>query len=222
MAVTTELRLGFPSERERMIAAVARCCETEGYGALSIEQVIAEAGVRREDFERHFFDLESCAKAAVEAILAESMTAISANYSSDASEWTRVLRVLEGLLELFAARPALSRMAFIETRQSMPQALHDLYRSGFTLLSSMLDRLRGDQVGVCPPKSAARAAIGAGEALVRRELVAGRAAQLPQLLPDLVYSATIPFLGSEEAARLMGEAALHLEGRRGRRAGGSP
>src|SRR5690349_3296411 len=118
-------------ERERLIAAMAHCCARRGYQGTTIEEVVAEAGLGRDAFDRAFADLEGCARAAVEAILGEAMTVVSTNYSADASEWESVLLILRALLELFAARPDLSYLAFIEARQAMPAELRDLYRSGF-------------------------------------------------------------------------------------------
>jgi hypothetical protein len=89
----------------------------------------------------------------------------------------------------------------------MPANAHQRYKSGFAILTAMLDRLRGEgEPGNNPPAKAARAAIGGGEALVRREIFQGRARRLPEVLPDLVYVATVPFLGQTEALRLSRQA----------------
>jgi AcrR family transcriptional regulator len=202
-----------PPERERLIEAMARSCATRGYNETTIEDVLAEARLSREDFDRSFADKEACAVAAVDSILSEGVATIGAAYSADTSERESALRTLKALLELFAARPALADLAFIHSRQMMPAEAHSRYVSGFAVWNAMLDRLRSEQIGEAkPPLSAARAAIGGGEALVRREIAAGHAGRLPRLLPDLVYSATVPFLGQEEALRLVREAHALLAG----------
>jgi hypothetical protein len=40
--------------------------------------------------------------------------------------------------------------------------------------------------------------VGGAEAVIRREIVAGRREELPRLLPDFIYGATVGFLGQEE------------------------
>ncbi len=66
----------------------------------------------------------------------------------------------------------------------------------------MIERLwRYSELDV-QPRHAASAALGGAEAVVRAEIVAGRGSELPALLPGLVYGATVPFLGQEEAMRL--------------------
>ena len=69
----------------------------------------------------------------------------------------------------------------------------------------MLDQLRGYSGAETPaPSFAARGAVGGAEAIIRRELVAGRADRLPDLLPDIVYGALVPFMDQEEALRYTG------------------
>lgn len=187
------------SSREALIAAMARCCAEHGYEETTVEQLVAAAGCSESGFYRHFADKEECALAAVETILSEGIARVAAGYSADTSEWESALNALAQLLELFSALPAFARLAFIDSRQAMPPAASDRYKEGFAILAAMLDRLREGE-GV--PAVAARAAAGGGEALVRRELVVGGGTELPAILPDLVYIATVPFLGQKEALRL--------------------
>jgi hypothetical protein len=134
------------------------------------------------------------------------MRVFSVAYSADRSERENALVALRGLLELFAARPAFSYLAFTGSRQTLPSSAAALYGSGFAVLTSMLDRLRGELPGMEPPSTAARAAIGGGEALVRNEIVADRTEDLPRILPDLVYAATVGFLGQCDPLRLARQA----------------
>jgi len=199
-------------DREALIEAMARSCIDRGYAETTVEIVASTAGCSPSDFHRHFESLEECALAAVDTILAEGMGCVASTYGADHSEWESALRALKAMLELFASRLAFASLAFIDTRQAMPNRAHERYRWGFAILTAMLDRLREGGGNPVPP-NAARAAIGGGEALVRRELAAGRGDRLPRILPDLVYSAVVPFLGRREALRLAREARALLEGR---------
>ncbi|HSC20955.1 MAG TPA: TetR/AcrR family transcriptional regulator [Solirubrobacterales bacterium] len=181
---------------------MARCCAEHGYPETTVETVIDEAGVDRPAFDRNFQGKEDLALAAVDSILAAGMATVGTAYSPDTNEIESALGSLAALLELFASRPELARFAFIEPRHGMPESARERYRSGFSILTAMLDRLRDQgRLSSHPPPCAARAAIGGGEALVRRELECGRGADLPHLLPALVYSAAVPFLGQREALR---------------------
>jgi AcrR family transcriptional regulator len=175
-----------------------------------VDLVAEAAGRSVEDFDRYFQSKEECALAAVDTILAAGMTVVSEAYSPDTSEWESALSALDALLDLFATRPALARLAFIDSRQAMPASALQRYESGFAILTAMLDRLREAGGELQPPPSSARAAIGGGEALVRRELAGRRPDRLPEILPDLVYGATVAFLGQEEALRLARQATALL------------
>jgi AcrR family transcriptional regulator len=194
-----------PSERERLVQAMATVCAERGYAEVTVEEVVERAGVSRRAFDESFADKEECGLAAVNQILAESTAVASAAWSADTSEWESVLRGVRALLELLAARPSFAYMAFIGSRQMMPDSASALYQSGFQVLASMIDRLRADSPKEArQPSTAARGALGSGEILIRREIAAGRSERLPELLPDIIYGALVPYLDQHEALRYAG------------------
>lgn len=211
MGVEADKRTSAGDRRRALVAAMARSCAERGYEETAVEDLLAATGLSRGDFELHFADKEQCAMAAVDAILSDGMSAVSIAYSADTSERDSALMALRLLLRLFAERPAFAGLAFIDSRQAMPSGGRERYEAGFAILTAMLDRLRADSDGGerLPPLTA-RAAIGGGEALVRRRLATGRGSELPATLPDLVYSATVPFLGQEEALRLVRDSRVLL------------
>jgi hypothetical protein len=74
------------------------------------------------------------------------------------------------------------------------------------MLEAMLERGWNYSESKVQPAGAALGVLGGAQALVRRELAAGRAERLPLILPDCVYSATVPFLGQEVAMQLVRQA----------------
>jgi AcrR family transcriptional regulator len=192
MAQTRELLA--PSDRQRLLDAMARVCARRGYMAAGIDEVAAEAGSSRDAFERIFGSKEACLMDLTEVVLSETMAAFSSAYSVDASLRETTVQALLAMLELFAARPALAHLAFIGSRQMMPASILAQYGVGFGVLNAMLGRLRsGEGNGPQLPTGASRAAIGSVEALVRREIAEGRSGDLPHLLPDVVYAAASPW-----------------------------
>jgi AcrR family transcriptional regulator len=189
--------------RGALIDAMARGCMERGYTETTVEDLLAETGLSRADFDRHFIDKEDCGVAAVEAVLTAGIEIVSATFTGDMSEGESTLRALLGLLDLFAARPEMGSLAMTDSRQRMPRTAFDRYDGGFAILRGMLDRLRSQGgEGAGAPPCAARGALGGPEAVIRRELAHGGAAGLPALLPDLIYGALVPFLGQEEALRI--------------------
>jgi AcrR family transcriptional regulator len=189
-----------PSERERLIAAMAASCAEQGYGTASVEDVLARSGLDRTDFLRQFADKEDCALAAVDEILAETTRAVANAHSPELADWQRLLCAARALLELLAAQPSYARLACIEARGAMPAEAYERYTAGIRVIVAMLDRARG-YAAETAPALATRAAIGGAELLIRRELIAGRADRLPELLPDIIYGTVVPFLPQQEALR---------------------
>jgi AcrR family transcriptional regulator len=200
-----------PSERERLVAAMAESCAERGYTQTSAEEVAARAGLPLESFERHFAGKSECGLAAANQILASITATVTAPPGSSGRSddlhgfRARLLLGVRALLELLAAQPSLATLATVEARQAMPPEVHELYVSGVRVLTAMLDRLRSyASADASAPPSAARGALGGAEALVRRELLAGRAWRLPELFPDIIYGALAPFLDQQEALRYAG------------------
>jgi AcrR family transcriptional regulator len=189
-----------PNERERLIAAMAASCGRKGYAATEVEDVLEAAGVDRAAFERNFSGKAECALAAVNQILAETTHVAGVAFSPELADWEKLIGAVRALLELLAAQPSYARLAMIEARSAMPPEAYERYAAGIRVLVAMLDRTR-EYAKVSVPASATRGAIGGAELLIRRELIAGRAENLPQLLPDIIYGTVVPFLDQREALR---------------------
>ena len=179
---------------------MAASCAERGYAQASVEDVLERSGLSRGCFGRHFADKQDCALAAVDEILAETTRAVANAHSPELADWQRLLGATRALLELLAARPSHARLACIEARGAMPAEAYERYAAGIRVIVAMLDRARGYAAGGAPP-TAGRAAIGGAELLIRRELIAGRADRLPELLPDIIYGTVVPFLPQSEALR---------------------
>ena len=193
-----------PSDRERLIAAMAAGCAEQGYARTSVEDIVLRAGVTPEIFERNFVSKSECGVAALKQILPAITKVASTGIPPESSDRS-TLRAVKSLLELLAAEPSLASLLAVDARQAMPPDAYDLYVSCTRILAAMLDGLRAYAGAETPaPSTAARGAIGGAEAIVRRELIAGRADQLPELLPDIVYGALVPFLDQQEAVRYAG------------------
>ncbi|HET7443038.1 MAG TPA: hypothetical protein VFJ57_00110 [Solirubrobacterales bacterium] len=202
-----------PGRRERLMVAMAALCAERGYEETSAEDVAARAGLAVEDFDAVFGgNRERCVLAALNAITGETMTAIASSYSPDRSEWDSYMLGIKAILELMAANPSFAHLAYVGSRQMGPPALGEAHHAAIKVVTAMLERLWDYSKAETQPATTARGALGAAEAVVRREVAAGRAAELPRLLPDFVYAATVPFLGQEEALRLVRRARELLAG----------
>lgn len=177
-------------------------CAERGYANTSVEAVIERAQVSAQAFAKMFDSKEMCVVAAHAAILNEVLAIVAASYSADRSEWDSAMKGIEALLGFMAAQPSVARFGYVVARQMGPPALQTSYDAGVRVVAAMLDRGREYSKNDEQPPTAAKGALGGPEAVIRREVMAGRAERLPGLLPDFVYGAVVPFLGQEEALRL--------------------
>ncbi len=157
-------------------------------------------------FEEFFDGKEEATLAAAQAILAGVVRLVGDLYSPDRSEAESYLVGIKAILELMAEHPAFAHVSYVAARQTTTATLRDVYDSGTGLLTAMLERLRDYGAADLQPPATGRAALGGAEAVIRRDVVLGRADRLPSLLPDFIYAATVPFLGQAEALRLARQA----------------
>jgi AcrR family transcriptional regulator len=194
------------SQRERLLVAIAESCASKGYNATTIADICGPARVSRATFYELFKDKEDCFHAAMELSLADAMARIVSVYSPDKPWATMVRDAAAEFLDLLASRPDFARMALVEAPATGERAF-ELYASGKRVLQSLLDLGRGDPVEEeAIPSNAGRAALSGAESLIVGQILAGNAERLRELLPDIVYITTVPYLGQDEALRQSREA----------------
>lgn len=189
------------TRRDEIVEAMIRVAGDKGYLATSVADVIAEANVSRTTFYKHFEDKRACFleayDLAVERILGSAEAACAGGH-----RWRdRVRGALEAVVNLFAAEPALARMAIVQVSAAGAEARRR-HSAAIGRLGRLLDpdeagRLRS---GLELPPNTGLMAVGAVAGLILDELRAGRVADLPRILPDLEFALLVPYLGPREAA----------------------
>lgn len=200
--MSTAATLLSPSDRDRTLRAMSSLCAERGYLETTVAQVAERAGISEEAFHELFADKEACTIAALNAILSEVMAAVASSYSSDRSEWDSMLVGIKAILELLAANPSLAYLSNITGRQMASEKVRASQEPTTHLLYAMIERFWSYSGSNTQPAAVAVAALGGPAAVVRREIAQGRAEDLPRLLPDCIYAATVSFLGQSEALRL--------------------
>lgn len=186
------------SQRERLLAAVVRVTAARGYESTTVADILGEAGVGRESFYELFDDKLDCMLAAHKLLLDNLEEQIRGVYIERGPWPERVRKSLEVALEWFAADPDAARFTMVEMGMVGP-AFRGIFQAEYARFVALLDEgLDGDEPG--PELAQAPSlAIGASMARIYEEVVLGRIARLPQLLPDLTYSFLVPFLGEARA-----------------------
>lgn len=195
------------SQRERLLAAVVEVVARRGYRAATITDIVRDASVSTRVFYANFAGTEEAFLAAFEAILAHLEEHL-AGVARQRSDWPdQVVAVLRASLEFFAAEPDLARFCLVEAITATPAIatrMREVVLTGVPYMRAGRARRPADAEPL--PDSTEDSLLGGLLTLASRAVLAGDAASLPGLLPDLVEFAVAPYLGPEEARRLAAQA----------------
>lgn len=182
------------SQRERLLAAVVRVTVAKGYEATTVADILGEAGVGRETFYELFDDKLDCMLAAHKLLVDSLEEQVRAAYVSDEPWPLRMRRALAATLDWFAADPNVARFTLVELSTVGP-AFRPRFRAEFARGVTLLEDGAGKDGPEPELAQAYTLAVGAILARIYEEVVLGRTALLPRLLPDLTYELLVPFIG---------------------------
>lgn len=186
------------SQRQRLLTAVVRVTVAKGYESTTVGDILGEAGVGRETFYELFDDKLACMLAAHKILVDDLEDRVQTAYGEEGPWPERVCRALAVTLEWFASDPETARFTLVELSTVGP-AFQPIFQSEYARFTELLDAGLGKD-GPDPELSRATGlAVGAIMARIYEEVVLGRAAELPSLLPDLTYELLVPFVGEEVA-----------------------
>ncbi|HET7443043.1 MAG TPA: TetR/AcrR family transcriptional regulator [Solirubrobacterales bacterium] len=191
------------NQRERLIAAFTSVVAASGYEDTTITAITEGAGVSSGTFYKYFATVEECYAAAFDAALERSGAILRSAYDSQLEWPLRIRAALAAWLEFLAGDPDVARLLTAEPFVAGP-GIAERYKDaidGATAYLSAGRELR--PAGAEPlPATTERGLLGAVNSLVSRQVKAGRAEELRELLPDLVQFALTPYLGAAEARRV--------------------
>jgi AcrR family transcriptional regulator len=189
------------NQRERIVTALVDTVAERGYNATTVAHITKAASVSRRTFYEHFADKEACFLAAYEMVaehIAASMRAAAESFE----EWPQKVRAaLATMLRFLAGEPELARVCMIEPIAAGGE-IAARHRASMQGLVEILKAGRPEHGGRPLPEATEETLVGGIVSLVVREISAGRAEKLEELLPDLVELTLAPYVGAEEAARL--------------------
>jgi AcrR family transcriptional regulator len=224
------------NQRERLLDAVLQVVERKGYAKMSVEDVIALAGVSRRTFYDHFSNKEDAFLAAYDLVVEQLGTAVTAAYDATADGWpANVARGLDALLRLLAGEPALAHVCIVEVLAAGPNALARRERTMERFRAFLEPGLDASATGPPAPLLAVELVVGGIYEVIYSYVVSDRTQELPEVLPELLHGLLLPFAGAEVAAAesartraclaeraeraLASSSAKRAAGRRPRRAG---
>lgn len=185
--------------RARIVAATVYLVGSRGYAPTSIETICEQARTRRSHFDRCFAGKEDCFLSVHDEVSAELCERVRAAHSAAASWHDRVWAAGWAAMRFFGEDPTRARFLVVEVNGAGngAQSRRDQILQG---LSDILDGGRGEleqpgKVSRCTAEIVAGAIYGT----VTTKIEGGCIERGDDFLPELVYMAVMPYLGSRAA-----------------------
>lgn len=194
---TIPIDIGERSQRQRIVEAMVECCAEKTYAATTIADIVSHASISRTTFYKRFGGKRECFDAALEWCTDEVRAAVTTSYSAADPPPMAVRKAAAAVLELMAAQPALTQLLMGEAVSVEPGVV-GRYRK---LLIPALEKLWAGSGEPRRGRTDPRLAFGRAQVLIYNQIAAGQAERLPELLPEIVYIALLPFTGHGEALR---------------------
>ena len=189
------------SQRERILHATAELVADRGYRRTTIEAIAKTAKVALTTFYEHFQSKEECFLAAFDEGV-DAAAEVFAELIDPELDWTdQIATGLEVLLEMVVNETPRATLCLVESQAAGPAALAR-YQG---MLERPAAKLREGRA--LNPRSARlpdglEVAIAGGIAwLIHQRLVAGEAAEIKALLPEMLQISLTPYVGEVEAGR---------------------
>lgn len=189
-------------QRAGLCRCMAQVAARRGFEAATIDDAVRLSGFGKATFYKLFEDKDACLlegfERCGEAIIAR--VAQRTRYGEEFAE--AVEATLRELLRILAAEPDVARLVLVEVRVAGPRCREAQQRwlERFAGLLEDADLRSGPGAG----EATARMTVGALAFLLASKVSREETAELPGMLPDLLYVALAPYLGTKAAAEMRG------------------
>jgi AcrR family transcriptional regulator len=175
-----------------------------GYERTTVAQVSRLAEVPEAVFEEHFASKEECLLAAIDELIG-ALHRIVRERIAGKGPWSERVRLgLQTLLTALACHPDGARVALVECLSAGQPAVAQMRSATARFVPTFEEgRAQAAETGHLPAQ-ASEAVVGGIIAILHRHVLEGDAAELPALLPDLLYFALSPYLGHDRAMAAAG------------------
>ena len=186
------------NQRERILSAVAQATAEIGYADMSVEAIIARAGVSRRTFYEHFKNKEDAFLAAYDAVVDQIVRRVQRAYLQQTTALERLRAGLGAYLQYLASEPEIARMGVVEVLAAGPTAL--ARRNGaLRLFASIIeDNIRQLVPSIHRPALTAETIVGGIYEIVFSRILAGRTAELPGMTDDLLVAVLMRDVNPQE------------------------
>jgi AcrR family transcriptional regulator len=199
------------SERAQIVSALIEIAAERGYGETTIELVLERAELDRPAFDRHFRGKYDCFLSAWQELNEECLKTMVRAYESR-EEWPDRLRaVAYEVIEGLSHDP--SRASFGVEVLAAGDAARARRDMTMRVIASLIDAGRQEMEDPeAVPHTTAEALAGSAYGQIYSRVVRGAVEELPDLVPQLMSAAVMPYLGMEAAMAELNRESGELDG----------
>jgi AcrR family transcriptional regulator len=188
------------NQRGRILMATIEATSAVGYAKMSVEDIVRGAGVSRRTFYELFANKHEAFLAAFDAAAAALLTTVQAATDRETTFEGKVIAGFRSFLETLAATPGPAQVCIVEALAAGPDAIARRTAVMAAFAQLIEDNAPATEGGHPLPVLTAETIVGGVYELIFRRIAAGRVDELPAMLPDLIESALLPYLGLAAAA----------------------
>jgi AcrR family transcriptional regulator len=187
------------NQRERLLGGLAQASLQIGYQGATIDEIARRAGVSKKTFYVHFKSKDEIFLAAYQETIERLTSTVNRAFLADGDWATRIAAALEAFLRFLAADPAFAQLCIVEVHAAGRQAL-ERRSNALEFFAEYFDLGRAEAPdGANIPPLTAQTIVGGIHEVVYRHILDGQLSELPNLHAELVFNATLPYLGLERA-----------------------
>jgi AcrR family transcriptional regulator len=194
------------NQRSRLIAAVTACVHEEDYSETTVGEITARARISKADFYKHFENKEAAILAAYDEAV-ERMREVVLLACAREEDWgDGVCAAISALLDHLVSEPAAADLVLVEGLNG-GREFHNRYQGAVRRFAPYLrDRAPAPVGGGQLPEGADEAVVGGIASLLGRHVIAGEGDRLGQFFPEIAEFALSPYVGLDEARRIISAA----------------
>jgi AcrR family transcriptional regulator len=184
------------NQRERITAAVAPAAADLGYAEMSVEAIVARAGVSRRTFYEHFRNKEDAFLAAYDDVVRQQARHIRRAYLGETTVQDRLHAGIRAYLEFTASQPDVARMCIVEVLAAGPRAMAKRTEAMQMFAEIIEDNIKELIPGCTRAALTAETIVGGIHEVVLSRVLGGRTDELPGLADELLAAVLMLNVGA--------------------------
>jgi AcrR family transcriptional regulator len=188
------------NQRERITDAAALAAAEFGYAEMSVEAIVARAGVSRRTFYEHFKNKEDAFLAAYDAVVRQQARHIRRAYFEETTVQKRLRAGIRAYMEFIASEPDVARMCIVEVLAAGPRAMAKRNEAMQMFAEIIEDNIHELIPGCRRAALTAEMIVGGLHEVVLSRILANRIDELPGMADDLLATILMLNVGDKVTA----------------------